>query len=100
MFNGDYNNLTNKPVLFSGNYNDLTNKPTIPTVPTKVSAFTNDSGFITEAPMTVNNMLVKVIHGLKYKQVVVMMLLTRTLLLFTLMQTLLQLLKLTLCGIN
>lgn len=50
LFNGDYNNLTNKPVLFSGNYNDLTNKPTIPTVPTKVSAFTNDSGFITEAP--------------------------------------------------
>ena len=50
LFNGDYNNLTNKPVLFSGNYNDLTNKPTIPTVPTKVSAFTNDSGFIAEAP--------------------------------------------------
>ena len=50
LFNGDYNNLTNKPTLFSGNYNDLTNKPTIPTVPTKVSAFSNDSGFITEAP--------------------------------------------------
>ena len=50
LFNGDYNNLTNKPVLFNGDYNDLTNKPTIPTVPTKVSAFTNDSGFITEAP--------------------------------------------------
>ena len=50
LFNGDYNNLTNKPVLFSGSYNDLTNKPTIPTVPTKVSAFTNDSGYVTEAP--------------------------------------------------
>ena len=50
LFSGSYNDLTNKPVLFSGNYNDLTNKPTIPTVPTKVSAFTNDSGFITEAP--------------------------------------------------
>ena len=33
---------------FSGNYNDLTNKPTIPTVPTKVSAFTNDVGYLTE----------------------------------------------------
>jgi hypothetical protein len=32
---------------FSGNYNDLTNKPTIPTVPTKVSAFTNDAGYLT-----------------------------------------------------
>lgn len=50
LFNGDYNNLTNKPVLFSGKYNDLTNKPTIPTVPTKVSAFTNDSGYVAEAP--------------------------------------------------
>ena len=28
-------------------YNDLTNKPTIPTVPTDISAFTNDSGYIT-----------------------------------------------------
>ncbi len=30
LFSGDYNDLTNKPALFSGNYNDLTNKPTIP----------------------------------------------------------------------
>ena len=35
------------PAGFSGNYNDLTNKPTIPTVPTNVSAFTNDAGYIT-----------------------------------------------------
>lgn len=35
---------------FSGSYNDLTNKPTIPT---KVSDLTNDSGFITN---TVNNL--------------------------------------------
>lgn len=34
---------------FSGDYNDLTNKPTIPTVPTNVSAFTNDSGYVTDA---------------------------------------------------
>lgn len=92
-FSGDYNDLTNKPTIpviptnisaftndagyltsesdpvftasaaygitsndittwnnksdFSGNYNDLTNKPTIPTVPTNISAFNNDSGYIT-----------------------------------------------------
>lgn len=34
---------------FSGNYNDLSNKPTIPTVPTNVSAFANDSGYITSS---------------------------------------------------
>lgn len=33
---------------FSGNYADLSGKPTIPTVPTKVSAFTNDAGYITD----------------------------------------------------
>lgn len=32
---------------FSGNYNDLTNKPTIPTVPSNVSAFNNDAGYLT-----------------------------------------------------
>lgn len=31
----------------SGSYSDLLNKPTIPTVPTNVSAFTNDSGYVT-----------------------------------------------------
>jgi hypothetical protein len=35
------------PTPFSGDYNDLTNKPTIPVVPTNVSAFTNDSGYLT-----------------------------------------------------
>jgi len=34
--------------LFSGDYNDLINKPTIPTVPTNVSAFTNDTGYLTQ----------------------------------------------------
>jgi hypothetical protein len=33
---------------FSGSYNDLTDKPTIPTVPTNVSAFTNDAGYLTQ----------------------------------------------------
>ena len=32
---------------FSGDYNDLTNKPEIPTVPSNVSAFNNDVGYIT-----------------------------------------------------
>ena len=46
-FDGDYNSLTNRPTLFSGNYNDLTNTPVIPTVPTNVSAFNNDAGYLT-----------------------------------------------------
>lgn len=33
---------------FSGDYNDLTNKPTIPVVPTDVSAFNNDVGYLTQ----------------------------------------------------
>lgn len=35
-------------VATSGSYNDLTNKPTIPTVPSNVSAFTNDAGYLTQ----------------------------------------------------
>ena len=35
---------------FSGSYNDLTDKPTIPNVPTNVSAFTNDAGYLTAVP--------------------------------------------------
>lgn len=34
-------------VATSGSYSDLSNKPTIPTVPTNVSAFTNDAGYLT-----------------------------------------------------
>ena len=47
LFDGDYNSLSNKPVLFDGDYNSLTNQPTIPTVPTNVSAFANDAGYLT-----------------------------------------------------
>jgi hypothetical protein len=36
------------PVATSGDYDDLTNKPTIPTVPTNVSSFTNDVGYLTQ----------------------------------------------------
>ena len=32
----------------SGSYNDLTDKPTIPEIPTNVSAFENDKGYLTE----------------------------------------------------
>ena len=39
-------------VATSGRYADLTGKPTIPTVPTNVSAFTNDAGYLTSAPVT------------------------------------------------
>lgn len=38
----------NSKSTFSGNYNDLTNKPTIPTVPSNISAFNNDMGYLTE----------------------------------------------------
>ncbi len=47
------------PAGFSGNYNDLTNKPTIPTVPTNVSAFTNDAGYLTSATLTETQVLSK-----------------------------------------
>lgn len=56
LFDGNYNNLTNKPTLFDGDYNSLTNTPAIPTVPTNVSAFTNDANYITsdDIPTQVN----------------------------------------------
>jgi len=47
--------LTNdlSQVATTGDYDDLLNKPTIPVVPTNVSAFNNDAGYITN---TVNNL--------------------------------------------
>lgn len=39
-------------VAFSGDYADLENAPTIPTVPTKVSAFENDVPYATNAALT------------------------------------------------
>lgn len=44
---GSYTDLLDKPSLFSGSYTDLTNKPSIPAVPTNVSSFTNDAGYLT-----------------------------------------------------
>ena len=35
-------------VATSGSYSDLSNKPTIPAVPTNVSAFINDAGYLTQ----------------------------------------------------
>ena len=45
--NQDISNWNNKSD-FSGDYEDLNNLPIIPTVPTNVSAFTNDAGYLTE----------------------------------------------------
>ena len=57
LFSGDYNDLTNKPTIpaaqVQSDWNATTgmgvilNKPTIPTVPTNVSAFINDAGYLT-----------------------------------------------------
>jgi hypothetical protein len=40
------------PVATSGSYNDLSNKPSIPTVPTNVSAFANDSKYVFSQTIT------------------------------------------------
>jgi len=32
-FSGNYDDLTNKPIIFSGDYNDLSNKPTVSSAP-------------------------------------------------------------------
>jgi hypothetical protein len=61
LFDGAYSSLTGTPDLtvyqlaanaFSGDYNDLINQPTIPTVPTILSSFTNDVGYITGYTVT------------------------------------------------
>ena len=45
----DITNWNNKSD-FNGSYNNLTDKPTIPSVPTNVSSFTNDAGYLTSIP--------------------------------------------------
>ena len=59
---GSYNDLLNKPTIPAAQVNadwnatsgaaQILNKPTIPTVPTKVSAFTNDAGYITSSALS------------------------------------------------
>lgn len=65
----DWNDITGKPtfatVATSGSYNDLTDKPTIPVVPTNVSAFTNDAGYLTSAPVTSVNGQTGAVKGLQ-----------------------------------
>lgn len=39
-------------VATTGSYDDLTDKPSIPVVPTNVSSFTNDAGYITSSALT------------------------------------------------
>lgn len=62
----DYNDLTNLPNLFSGDYNDLTNKPSSlgadwgditnkPLIPTKLSQLTNDTNFVPNSQVVINN---------------------------------------------
>ena len=50
---GSFDTSNLSPVATSGSYNDLSDKPTIPTVPTNVSAFNNDAGYLTAIPNTV-----------------------------------------------
>jgi hypothetical protein len=57
LFSGSYNDLTDKPTIPAAQVNadwnatsgvaKILNKPTIPVVPSNVSAFTNDAGYIT-----------------------------------------------------
>lgn len=47
LLNGKANTRDLAEVATSGSYNDLADKPTIPTVPTNVSAFNNDAGYLT-----------------------------------------------------
>jgi hypothetical protein len=61
--NTSASSVTNADTLnaFAGSYyldyTNFTNTPTIPTIPTNVSAFTNDSGYITSADIPTNHMV-------------------------------------------
>jgi hypothetical protein len=49
--------LNAQPGSYYLDYTNFTNTPTIPTIPTNVSAFTNDSGYITSADIPTNHMV-------------------------------------------
>jgi len=53
----DANTLNTFAGSYYLDYTNFTNTPTIPTVPTNVSAFTNDSGYITSADIPTNHMV-------------------------------------------
>ena len=65
---GDYDDLLNKPTIPAAQVNSdwnavsgvaqILNKPTIPVVPTNVSAFTNDAGYITSSDIPVTDVQV------------------------------------------
>lgn len=62
-FSGSYNDLTNKPTIPAAQVQSdwnatsgmgvILNKPIIPTVPTNVSSFTNDAGYLTLADLPI-----------------------------------------------
>jgi hypothetical protein len=76
---GNYNDLSNKPASFdpgtlatvatTGSYTDLINKPTIPTVPTNVSAFTNDAGYLISTGTIQNANIANIANSVAYANV-------------------------------
>ncbi|MDC1446528.1 hypothetical protein N8344_00990 [bacterium] len=53
----DADTLNAQPGSYYLDYTNFVNTPTIPTIPTNVSAFTNDSGYITSADIPTNHMV-------------------------------------------
>ena len=50
--------VTAPELLFTGSFNDLTDKPSIPTVPSNISAFNNDSGYVTQSDIAAGSLTV------------------------------------------
>ena len=64
---GAYSDLSGTPnlstVATTGDYDDLLNKPTIPVVPTDISAFNNDVGYVTKSVNNLTNYTLKTSTG-------------------------------------